>query len=60
MYTNILTVPDRVIRAQQAPSTHHENIKYDECVLVYIVAMLCVVLAVMCISVIYKFLSLGL
>ncbi len=57
----ITTVPDRSIRAQQASSTRWCEYGGSENVCVYsYCAMLCVVLAVTCIWVIYKFLSLGL
>jgi hypothetical protein len=54
-------VSDRTIRAQQASSTHQCEYVESKNVGVHSrCAVLCVVLAVMCICVIYKFLSLGL
>jgi hypothetical protein len=57
----VLFVPDRSIRAQQASSSHQCEYGRAENVCIYsCCAVLCVILAVMCICVIYKFLSLGL
>jgi hypothetical protein len=55
-----LFVPDRSIQAQQAPSIHQCEYRESKDVRVYsCFAVFCVVLAVMCICVIFKFLSLG-
>jgi hypothetical protein len=57
-------MPNRSIRAQQASSTHQreygENKDVCVCVVTVLYFVFCVVLAVMCICVIYKFFSLGL
>ncbi len=64
MVYSVLAVPDRSIRAQQASSTRQYKCEESKmCVRMYICscyAVIRVVLTVMSISVIYKFLSLGL
>ncbi len=61
-YTSLcVTVPDRNIRAQQARPLQLTIVNMERArMYVCIVAVLCVILPVMCICVIYKFLSLGL